>query len=268
MKTIHSLYYHNPQPDGVERMIKYHQKLGYRFISLAELYEVLKRKSPVGEKLAFISLDDGWRGNLKLLPIFEKYKVPMCIFVAIEPIESGNYWWEYVQKEIGCKKLQEFKNLPYKEFYQKLAEFKKRIQLNRTAMTKEELLNISKNPLVTIQSHTVTHPLLTKLPTEALKEEFFGSKEWLEEVIGKDVYGFSYPNGWFSIREEEMCGKCYSIAFSTRQDNINVGKDNILSLPRYALTGRLYTDLLKIWGIWKYLKTIEMWLMKIQFKRI
>ena len=140
MKTIHSLYYHNPQPDGVERMIKYHQKLGYRFISLAELYEVLKRKSPVGEKLAFISLDDGWRGNLKLLPIFEKYKVPMCIFVATEPIESGNYWWEYVQKEIGYKKLQEFKNLPYKEFYQKLAEFKKRNLLNRTAMTKEELL--------------------------------------------------------------------------------------------------------------------------------
>lgn len=40
MKTIHSLYY-NPQPDWVERMIKYHQKLGYRFISLAELYEKL-----------------------------------------------------------------------------------------------------------------------------------------------------------------------------------------------------------------------------------
>ena len=44
--------------------------------------------------MAFISLDDGWRGNLKLLPIFEKYKVPMCIFITTGPIESGNYWWE------------------------------------------------------------------------------------------------------------------------------------------------------------------------------
>lgn len=253
MKTIHSLYYHNPQPDGVERMIKYHQKLGYRFISLAELYEVLKRKAPVREKLAFISLDDGWRGNLKLLPIFEKYKVPMCIFVATEPIESGNYWWEYVQKEIGYKKLQEFKNLPYKEFYQKLAEFKKRNQLNRTAMTKEELLNISKNPLVTIQSHTVTHPLLTKLPDDLLDFELSESQKQLEKITGKSIFAFSYPNGSISHREINAAKKYYKIAFSTKPNNISAGAD-LYTLPRYALTGDYMRDLLKMYGIWKYIK--------------
>ncbi len=253
MKTIHSLYYHNPQPDGVERMIKYHQKLGYRFISLAELYEVLKRKAPVREKLAFISLDDGWRGNLKLLPIFEKYKVPMCIFVATEPIESGNYWWEYVQKEIGYKKLQEFKNLPYKEFYQKLAEFKKRNQLNRTAMTKEELLNISKNPLVTIQSHTVTHPILTKLPDDLLDFELSESQKQLEKITGKSIFAFSYPNGSISHREINAAKKYYKIAFSTKPNNISAGAD-LYTLPRYALTGDYMRDLLKMYGIWKYIK--------------
>lgn len=253
MKTIHSLYYHNPQPDGVERMIKYHQKLGYRFISLAELYEVLKRKAPVREKLAFISLDDGWRGNLKLLPIFEKYKVPMCIFVATEPIESGNYWWEYVQKEIGYKKLQEFKNLPYKEFYQKLAEFKKRNQLNRTAMTKEELLNISKNPLVTIQSHTVTHPILTKLPDDLLDFELSESQKRLEKITGKSIFAFSYPNGSISHREINAAKKYYKIAFSTKPNNISAGAD-LYTLPRYALTGDYMRDLLKMYGIWKYIK--------------
>lgn len=253
MKTIHSLYYHNPQPDGVERMIKYHQKLGYRFISLAELYEVLKRKAPVREKLAFISLDDGWWGNLKLLPIFEKYKVPMCIFVATEPIESGNYWWEYVQKEIGYKKLQEFKNLPYKEFYQKLAEFKKRNQLNRTAMTKEELLNISKNPLVTIQSHTVTHPILTKLPDDLLDFELSESQKQLEKITGKSIFAFSYPNGSISHREINAAKKYYKIAFSTKPNNISAGAD-LYTLPRYALTGDYMRDLLKMYGIWKYIK--------------
>lgn len=253
MKTIHSLYYHNPQPDGVERMIKYHQKLGYRFISLAELYEVLKRKAPVREKLAFISLDDGWRGNLKLLQIFEKYKVPMCIFVATEPIESGNYWWEYVQKEIGYKKLQEFKNLPYKEFYQKLAEFKKRNQLNRTAMTKEELLNISKNPLVSIQSHTVTHPILTKLPDDLLDFELSESQKQLEKITGKSIFAFSYPNGSISHREINAAKKYYKIAFSTKPNNISAGAD-LYTLPRYALTGDYMRDLLKMYGIWKYIK--------------
>lgn len=79
MKTIKSLYYHNPSPQGFEKMITHYQKRGYRFINLQELYEFLAGNKTLSEKLAFVSFDDGWQGNLHLIPIIEKYQVPTLV---------------------------------------------------------------------------------------------------------------------------------------------------------------------------------------------
>lgn len=43
--------------------------------------------------------------------------------------------------------------------------------------------------------------------------------------------------------------------FTTEQNNISV-KDDIYVLPRYAPTGSFARDLLKVLGIWKYLRRI------------
>lgn len=253
MRKIHSLYYHNPSPLGFERMIVYHKKRGYRFIAVGELYEILKEKRTVHEKLAFISLDDGWQGNLRLVPVIEKYQVPVCIFVATEPLQSGNFWWEYVAHEAGPAQMLEFKKLPYQDFYGQLEGFKQRNRLNRSAMTCEELLSLSCHPLVSIQSHTVNHPILTHSPGDVLDMELHDSKVWLADFTGKDVYAFSYPNGSLTAREVEACKRYYKIAFTTEQNHISAGDDMFL-LPRYALTGQYHHDLLKVWGIWKVVK--------------
>ena len=78
-------------------------------------------------KLAYISFDDGWQGNLKLIPIIEKYNVHITIFIAVNPIMSGNFWWEFVAKKVGYTQMQNFKNLPHDEFESQLKKisFKK-----------------------------------------------------------------------------------------------------------------------------------------------
>ena len=58
MHTIKSLYYHNPSVQGFEKMVAYYQKRGYRFIDLQELYDILGKRKPLTEKLAFVSFDD------------------------------------------------------------------------------------------------------------------------------------------------------------------------------------------------------------------
>lgn len=252
---IHSLYYHNPPVEGFEKMIVYYQKRGFRFIDIDELYDILKTGKGVTEKLAFISLDDGWQGNLKLVPVIEKYNVPICIFVATEPLVSGNYWWEFVRAEKGLEKMLEFKKLPYEEFYKQLAEIKKRNTMERSAMTNGEMIELSKHPLVSIQSHTVNHPILTESPEDVLDMELKESKAQLEDMTGKEVYAFSYPNGSLNQREVDMCKRYYKIAFTTEQNHIKIGNDLHL-LPRYALMGQFYRDLLKVWGLWKYIRTI------------
>ena len=255
MHTIKSLYYHNPSVQGFEKMVAYYQKRGYRFIDLQELYDILGKRKPLTEKLAFVSFDDGWQGNLQLISIIERYQVPICIFVATEPLESGNFWWEYVAKYMGVKKMFQFKNLPYSEFYKQLAEIKQQITLNRSAMTKEQMIDLAKHPLVTIQSHTVNHPILTNSPDYVLDMELKSSMETLEAYTGNQVYAFSYPNGSLTSREVDACKRYYKLAFTTEQRHIKLS-DDLYLLPRYALTGQYYRDLLKIWGIWKWIKTI------------
>lgn len=252
MKIL-SLYYHDPIVSGVEKMICHYQKRGYRFVSVEELLGIMQAGKPLKEKLAFISLDDGWKQNFDLLPVIEKYNVPVCIFIATEPVLSGNFWWEYVGKVRDKKGLEEFKKLPYEEFYGQLKEIKSRITLERSAMTKEEVIEISRHPLISIQAHTVHHPILTTQPDDVVEMEIKESKRILEEWTGKKIIAFSYPNGRNTKRESDTARKYYDICFTTIQRHIYVDQD-IMLLPRYGLTGQWPRDLLKVWGIWKVLK--------------
>ena len=254
MKII-SFYYHAPKVEGVEKIIRYYQKRGYRFISVEELLDIMIAGKPVNEKLVFLSLDDGWKQNYELLPVIEKYQVPICIFVSTQPVIDGNFWWEYVGKVRDKQGVNEFKLLPYEEFYRQLAEIKKTITLPRSAMTVEEVKKIAQHPLVSIQAHTVNHPILTSVPDDVLEMELSGSKKLLEEWIGKKIIAFSYPNGRNTSRESEMARKYFDIAFTTKQQHISI-KDDIMLLPRYSLTGQWPRDLLKVKGIWWKLKQI------------
>lgn len=252
MKII-SLYYHNPIVSGFEKMIKYWQKRGYRFISIDEMREIMLSKKEIKEKLAFISLDDGWHQNLELLPIIEKYNVPICIFISIQPVVEGNFWWEYVGRVYDKQGVNEFKLLPYEEFYKQLNAIKEEVTLKRSAMTIDEVKQISKHPLVSLQAHTVNHPILTSVPDGILEMELKNGKEILEEWIGKKVYAFSYCNGRNTKRESEMARRYYDIAFTTVQKNIQV-EDDVMLLPRFSLTGQWPRDLLKEMGIWWKIK--------------
>lgn len=93
-----SLYFHDPSPELFEQIVAWCKRNAYRFIDINECYNILSNKTKIDEKVVYFSFDDGWNSNLMLLPIIEKYNVPITIFVATEPIDSGNYWWEYAAK--------------------------------------------------------------------------------------------------------------------------------------------------------------------------
>ena len=251
--NIISFYYHAPIVEGVEKIIRHYLKQGYRFISVDELLTIMHSGKAVEEKLAFISLDDGWKQNFELLPIIDRYQVPICIFVSTQPVIDGNFWWEYVEKVRDKEGVNQFKLLQYDEFYKQLDEIKKKITLPRSAMTVEEVKEISKHPLVSIQAHTVNHPILTSVPDDVLEMELRDSKRILEEWTAKKINAFSYPNGRNTLRESEMARKYYDISFTTIQHHICIGDDPML-LPRYSLTGQWPRDLLKVKGIWWKMK--------------
>ncbi len=63
------------------------------------------------------------------------------------------------------------------------------------ALANEEIKKLNSSGLIEIGSHSVTHPMLLKMPKEAQRKEIFESKKYLEKLIGNKVKSFSYPYG-------------------------------------------------------------------------
>lgn len=67
-----------------------------------------------------------------------------------------------------------------------------------------------------IESHTLTHPDLTKISPNLLKEELVDSKAILEKELGKPIQFFAYPSGRHNdnvVQDVKNAG--YLMAFST-----------------------------------------------------
>ena len=67
-------------------------------------------------------------------------------------------------------------------------------------LTKKELVSISKNPYIKIQSHTLNHFDLTSISDDVLKEELTCSKNKLESLCGVIVDSVCYPKGLFNSK--------------------------------------------------------------------
>jgi peptidoglycan/xylan/chitin deacetylase (PgdA/CDA1 family) len=100
------------------------------------------------------------------------------------------------------------------------------------------LLNVGDMQLLaamgmSIGSHTVSHPILTKQSTELACQEIFESKGALEEAIGKPVWALAYPFGdpaSVASREMQMAQQAgYECAF------MNIGGGFGARLPKFAL---------------------------------
>lgn len=254
---IISLYFHDPSPKVFEDVIKWCISHKYRFLDLDELYHIMiDRRRPVVERVAFISFDDGWRSNLELLPIIEKYKVPITIFVTTEPVVSGNYWWEYARAAYSRKDVERMKKLPYNIFRDKVSSLVKTRRLQRSSIDETELKILVLHPLVSIQSHTVTHPILINCDDETLERELRNSKKYLEDVSHNEIMAFSYPNGDVGEREVSAVKRAgYKLAFTTKAEKVVVGHTNILMIPRMAMNtyGGKYENISKILGLWQML---------------
>ena len=85
------------------------------------------------------------------------------------------------------------------------------------AMTSDEVRKLIAGGLVTIEAHTVTHPLLPGLGTAVCHREIVESKRVCETLIEKPVAGFAYPYGEFDAEAREVVISAgFSFACSAR----------------------------------------------------
>lgn len=98
-----------------------------------------------------------------------------------------------------------------------------------------ELVNLSSSPLVSLGSHTMTHPNLTKVSPETRLDELRMSKASLEDTIGPVDY-LAYPFGFSDKETRSVARKVgYRRGFTTHARGLSPVDDE-MRLPRASVT--------------------------------
>ncbi len=254
----------------LENHLKYLTK-HYKVISFQQLTDIIINGEPLQHNSLVITIDDGYKDVFDIaFPILKKFGVPATVFVVTDFLDKKIWIWTDKARYllINTKLDSLIFNIASKSFSIKLGD--KTSRVNYAAKINSELkklstedrdLNIEKlanilnvklpdlpdesfssftwdnaremeNNGVSVESHTVSHPILTNVSDEVLKNELFESKFRVQTELQKEADIFCYPNGNCSPREflaVENTG--YKSAVSTEL-RLSKANDNIFSLPR------------------------------------
>jgi peptidoglycan/xylan/chitin deacetylase (PgdA/CDA1 family) len=161
------------------------------------------QKSKSVKKPIFITFDDGYKNNLNVYSIFQK-------------LATGNF-------------------RPAGTFFV-ISDFIGRA--NR--LSKTDLKMLADSGFISIQSHTATHPDLTK--AENLNYELKESKEKIQQITGKPVIALAYPYGNTNEHVVAETKKYYRYGLTTTPGPFSMTglKNELYYLPRiyikYSMT--------------------------------
>ncbi len=226
------------------------------------------RENRLPPRAVCITFDDGYRSTHDLaLPILKKFNLPATIFVTTAYLGEGNMWNDRIIEAIrrlpegpidlqeidmglhAIQNMQDRINLVKKinddskylstdgrlNVILKLEKLAGQYDAAGLMLTREMLVNLSREG-IEIGGHTISHPILTKLDDDVARHEIVQNKKTLEEIIGKPLRLFAYPNGKigkdFDERHMEMAKEAgYGAAFSTAIGSATK-KTHLYKIPR------------------------------------
>lgn len=118
------------------------------------------------------------------------------------------------------------------------AELSERPTRQSPVLTWDELRQLA-NDGVTLGSHTQTHPIVTWLSPEKMRQEIRGSQQDLQREIGAALPIFCYPNGNHSEEIAQLLkDEGIKVAFTTIPSPNELETSNLLRLGRTCVTPR------------------------------
>jgi peptidoglycan/xylan/chitin deacetylase (PgdA/CDA1 family) len=265
-------------PEFLSDIITLVKQLGYELISMSAAVDRLKA-GIFDNRFAVFTLDDGYKDNqLHALPVFQKHQCPFTVYASPRIVEGiCELWWRgleaviatasHLDVKIGeevfasdiisdaakwkawktlAPKLQAMPELAQRDTIKNLAD-RYSVDLHaicrNTAMTWQELRDISANPLVTIGAHTLNHYNLSKLPEVDARFEIIESGRVIAAQLAKPVEHFAYPYGNRDAagpREFGIAAEAgYRSSVVTRLGTLQPQHSHHLqALPRIMISGR------------------------------
>jgi len=255
------LCFHTPSKNLFESCVNWLSKNGFQFISMKDLEKISKGELDFPKGAVIITADDGWQTNYEsIVPVAVKNKTPVTIFLNPGIVENGDaYWWSYVsaanRQKIINQSAEYYKGLENEERVQKINEIAAQVKLKREALTIEQVKELSNTDLISMQSHTISHPILPKCSDEKSANEITGAKKIIEGWTAKPVTHFAYPNGDYTQREmTTLANNGYTMAFTTNQRYITPGDlKQPYTLPRLLILedASFEENICRMMGVWK-----------------
>jgi peptidoglycan/xylan/chitin deacetylase (PgdA/CDA1 family) len=245
-------------------------KQNFRVQSLDSMVRAVVAGTPPSlEGDVAITFDDGLRNQMKIAyPILQEFNIPATFFVCPELI-SGNQWlWNHEARarlhRLSSQQCEEWALANYapSSEVERIIDWMKTlpIQVRETAAASLRDSTSSFNPtpeereaydlltwgeiaaldrtLITIGSHTLSHPILPTLSDAQIQHELQASRDILASTLDRDIDLFCYPNGSTDARVREIVEQVYRAAVTTEEGFV-VEDTNPFAMPRIPISASL-----------------------------
>ena len=230
----------------------------FRIVSLGEMVDgILQGRAPDSRGELVLTFDDGLANHFDAAyPVLQRLALPATFFVCPDLIEGRRWIWnqeararlqgmavqaraEFAQGSLGlaCADVeplvQRMKELAMADrqrvetdLRQRTPDFLASPLAHRQfdPLTWDQLARLDP-ALVTIGSHTLSHPILPSIDDAALEREVAESRRVLERRLGRTVDLFCYPNGAQDDRVHATVARTYRAAVTTRYGFVEPSTD-------------------------------------------
>ncbi len=199
-------------------------------VTIQELAERSRRGLPIGG-MAAVTFDDGYLDNYEFaFPILQAMKIPATFYVTTGFVDGGVPWFDRINLSLRhTAKKQARLRLNGREYDFSLEDSRERLRAIRLVKEKLKLIPMTRLPYylgemeerlgvdverynngrmmnweqiralaasgMEIGSHTVNHPILSRIGEKEVRFEIAESKARLEKELRQKVTSFCYPNG-------------------------------------------------------------------------
>lgn len=261
----------------LDQTLAHFRRLGLQFVSMSDVAAALAGEKTFDGRAVALTFDDGYRDNLTLaLPILEKHQAPATIYVVSgAPDGIMDVWYlrleELIQRS-SCLSLRglgleetlsldafDEKKAAYARLtdiaFQDLARFKAFLlellpasRLPDSQFIEEKFLNwkelqvVAGHPLITIGTHTASHPVLAALGEEEAFGEMERGRARIVQELGCAADHLAYPygrKGECGSREFQLAARAgFATAVTTRYGSIyRKHRHHLHCLPRMKFGG-------------------------------
>src|SRR5215471_15791024 len=202
----------------------------YNIMPLEEIVNCMKCND-IPDNVVAITFDDGYKDvYLNAYPILKKFSIPATIFLPTSCIDTGEVLWHdrvfSAFRETQRSSLPKYgiyeKTYPLETIEEKLHAQQDVLRFLRSLDTHDRIqwidclitklflkdkenysqlmlswddIKIMHTNGISFGSHTVTHPIMSKISSEQVMWEICESKKIIESHLDSPVRTFAYPNG-------------------------------------------------------------------------